>query len=92
MRASVSRAYAGKINNAGIPNMTGRFISSDDNNGAIVTGVFYVSGNAPATETGGEAYSKYISMDASKASNVYGNSTTVMPASINIPAIIYLGS
>lgn len=87
----MSGAYAGKINNAGIPNLTGRFISSDDNGPTTPIGVFYVSGNAPATETGGESFSKYISIDASRASNIYGGSTTVMPNSINLPIVIYLG-
>ena len=53
------------------------------------TGACYASGNAV---TQGHAYQvESTCIDASRCSSIFGASTTVMPESVNLLCIIYLG-
>lgn len=94
--ASVSgTSNPGGHNSAGLPNATGGInavatLATTTNK----TGVFS-SSDVPGTYgyTGGAVYRNYADVNFSLASanTIYGNSTTVMPESTNIPVIMYLG-
>lgn len=90
---------AGGTNKAGLPELSG-------DAGAIVlvgdshtaTGVFNSSILAPAPngtnatwQSMGTGYLSNLIFKASKNNTIYGNASTVMPPSINIPHVIYLG-
>lgn len=83
-------AGAGTHNAAGIPNATGAFPSGGYLDSGYITGVFFATSNNSRPD-GGNVRTQNIAIDLSRASNVYGGSDTVMPASINQPIIIYLG-
>lgn len=75
----------GNLTGAGLPNITGHFISVDDNrtNQEYVTGAFYVDNNRIGTDGGGTEDAG-ISFDASRSSSIYGNSSTVQPQSVKV--------
>lgn len=91
---------AGSTNEPGIPNAEGDasgYISVDTNYviSEQLSGPFFREGppgvyldRAPTTP----AANRYnIKFDLSQANSIFGNSKTVMPGSINQPAILYLG-
>ena len=80
-------------NNAGLPNITGELTQfvhgnlSTNTSGAFRT--TYTSTSAPNV---GEGHSyDATTFDASRCTEIYGNSNTVIPNSIDISIIIYLG-
>ena len=88
---------AGGYNAPGLPNITGDgawFLMGLTTNlqefsGALLgkkvkTVQTHVSGSAASNPSG-------IAIDASRSNAIYGSSATVMPPSINIPVILYLG-
>ena len=96
---------AGSHNKPGLPNIRGQatavgnedgFISPGGNvaaglvNGAIIKGSQCTHGSAMSSSNYGKGYA--LGIDASKSNDVYGAASTVMPPSINVPVIIYLGS
>ena len=101
MRASLGR-NAGTANTAGLPNITG-YAAASDEGGVISWPLFGTHSGALDTEMrplSAHLSSVYgalqttvggINIDASRSSKIYGNSVTVIPDSINIPIIIYLG-
>ena len=80
-------ATAGTEKQAGLPNITGRItVSNSDDQGA-----FRITSPGWATKistTNGNAAFQYANLDASRSSNVYGNSTTVQPPSVTMRYII----
>ena len=88
---------AGTHNSAGLPNLHGEFtlwktFLADSETHA--NGVFKKISGSQAYTTGQEGHTPYkgFDFDASRSNKIYGSSDTVMPASINQPTIIYLGS
>lgn len=95
---------AGGYNAPGLPNIQG--VSSGDNCltthvlsiGPVWTGPLRVGYNL---ESAGEVYERRanqyeglyggMQFDASRANAIYGASPTVMPPSVNVPCITYLG-
>lgn len=95
---------AGAWNAPGLPNIMGQatavgnedgFISPGGNvaaglvSGAIIKGLQCTHGSAMSSSNYGKGYA--LGIDASKSNDVYGASSTVMPPSIDIPVILYLG-
>lgn len=95
---------AGGYNAPGLPNITGQatavgnedgFISPGGNvaaglvNGAIIKGSQCTHGSAMSSSNYGKGYA--LGIDASKSNDIYGASSTVMPPSVDIPVILYLG-
>ena len=80
----------GTTNSAGVPEISGSM-----NFGVIYgygTGAFsfiHVSSYGQMVAQHNDNYN--FDFNASRCSDIYGNSETVMPKSINMPAIIYLG-
>jgi hypothetical protein len=100
--ASISGTVAaGSHNNAGLPNATGNLPwwgggTSTADNTVNVTGIAKQStlgtGIPNLYDMNGNAITaRRVDLDLSRASSIYGNSTTVMPESINQPVIVYLG-
>ena len=83
---------AGAYNKPGAPNISGYSswvrILGGSPSGAIVE----KTGKTNADN--GDNTRTYVSIgiDASKSSSIYGASTTIMPSSVNVPVIIYLGN
>ena len=87
---------AGGYNAPGLPNITGRASNQSDMGYGLyglkyADGAFFCIKSKAHTPTGGNAASMSLGLDASLASPVYGNSTTVMPPSVNMPVVFYLG-
>ena len=103
-RAWTGGGNAGGYNAPGLPNIQG--VSSGDNCltthvlsiGSVWTGPLRVGYNL---ESAGEVYERRanpyeglyggMQFDASRANAIYGASQTVMPASVDLPVITYLG-
>lgn len=76
----------------GLPNITGNIGRPSDWNGAAATGAFYSLGKARAIDSGGgETYWDYVAMDASRSSDIYGNSDTVQPPATQMYLYFYVG-
>lgn len=88
---------AGAHHDAGLPNITGWFgnVSGQDRNaGANCAGVFRASLKDLAGGYGTfyeNAEFDGYELDASRSNAIYGASSTVMPASVNLPTMLYLG-
>ncbi len=88
LQPNVNISELGRYNEAGLPNITGRFLAaiSSGNSSYAPTGAFYVQD--PNGKEDGYGSSKYlqpfIGIDASRSSSIYGNSTTVQPQSTNV--------
>lgn len=83
---------AGGYNAPGLPEIAGAFRQLSYS-GFTASGSFYDAGNGTTTNIGGAG--GYIlttfGFKASRSNATYGTSATVMPSSINIPVILYLG-
>ena len=86
LRAWCQGNSTGQSNKAGLPEITGRIIAIGNPSGA-----FSKISNTNGF-TGGTS-SKFTEMhfNASLANNIYGSSSTVMPDSVNMSCVIYLG-
>ena len=83
---------AGATNQPGLPNAKGQW------GGGLITagtesGIVFASSLGQANIQGNPSSFLHatIGIDLSRGSDIYGNADTVMPASINQPAILYLG-
>ena len=79
---------------AGLPELEGNaggYVTSAADKYA--TGVFSSSGNpfGNGSPVAGD-HSRTLIFKASNGNNIFGKSNTVMPSSINIPIVLYLGS
>lgn len=83
---------AGTYNAPGLPEIEGAFRQLSYN-GFTASGSFYNAGNGTTTNIGGAgSYSlTTFGFKASRSNGTYGASATVMPPSINMPVILYLG-
>lgn len=86
---------AGAWNAPGLPNITGKI--GTRSSGMTHTGAFFLSLNTEGMKCGtfvNGVTDKNIyipTLDASRSNSTYGASSTVMPPSVNVPMIIYLG-
>ena len=86
---------AGGYNAPGLPNITGKI--STRSSDMPQAGAFFLSTNSEGMRCGTFVSSDYNTaisvpmLDASRSSTIYGASATVMPPSINVPMILYLG-
>ena len=83
---------AGDYNAPGLPEIEGAFRQLSYS-GFTASGSFYNAGNGTTTNIGGGG--SYIlttfGFKASRSNGTYGASATVMPSSVDIPIILYLG-
>ncbi len=83
---------AGGYNAPGLPEIEGAFRQLSYS-GFTASGSFYDAGNGTTTNIGGAG--SYIlttfGFKASRSNGTYGASATVMPSSVDIPIILYLG-
>ena len=80
---------AGAYNAPGLPDITGWLTYTAYGGG---TGAFSSSAVAPGgLQSGGTGYIHNTTFQASRSSTTYGASPTVMPPSVDIPVILYLG-
>ena len=90
LRASCQETGNGTANRAGVPEIQGYMnfgVTSGNGYGAFY---FQSAGNyGQMSPVHNDHYC--FSFEASRCSSIYGSSETVMPASINIPIILYLG-
>ena len=83
-----SASAAKQAKAAGLPNITGTFISVDDNGPVTPSGAFYIYNNLGYYTGGGGGNSEpKIGFDASRCSSIYGKSTTVQP---NAYTVMYI--
>ena len=104
-RAWTGGAGAGAYNTPGVPEIHGQLGNGSlDQNGELgiyydgsLTGAFAKAGSVratyPAAEKNNKPGDRYYLADllGSRCNSVFGSSATVMPASVNLPACIYLG-
>ena len=76
----------GQYIEAGLPNITGHFVSSDDSRGNY-GGAFYLGGHG-GTAAGGSSSEPVTFFDASRSNNIYGKSGTVQPRSVRLLPLI----
>ena len=78
---------------AGLPNITGAYINRGFDAGSPSKGALYTDGSLSYTiagHGGGWNGSGGVGLDASRSTNIYGNSTTVQPSAIQlIPQLRY---
>ena len=95
MRACCDRNISGIINEAGIPGYNGVIVPDTGYQVEALSGgpFAYTTGTAQSTQRTSYSSSapNSISFDMTKISEVYGRSNSVMPESINVPTLIYLG-
>ena len=84
---------AGTYNAPGLPNVAGRILafltSTPDYSGVIYADI--TPNNKTLTGNPGGWGWANLRIDASRGSAIYGGSATVMPPSIDMPVILYLG-
>ena len=93
LRASCEAALQGTVNIAGLPEIVAKYDASGAPNWINPTGAVWFSGNTarhPQEEATGTCPVTW-NFNASRCSEVYGSSDTVMPVSVNISIAIYLG-
>ena len=81
-------SVCGQFNKPGLPNIVGNLQATTS---SPVDGAFRMESLILAGAWGGKGDPWRASFDASRCSSIYGTSDTVMPPSINQPAILYLG-
>ena len=89
-----SEDSAGENNAPGLPGIIGDYGNFVNNRESVGNGALYqVSGYTDNMGAGvpGQATASRFGFDASRSNSIYGKSETVMPPSINQPAILYLG-
>ena len=94
-RAWTGASEAGKHNAPGLPDITGHFLGADYNADSweSFTGAFRDAGwtDTGVVASGTQKIERAIDFRASFSNPIYGTSATVMPLSVNVPCIIYLG-
>ena len=80
----------------GLPNILGTFGGSDDDiigGTKVLSGAMYNTGKIYGSDGGGSNQNKapINGFSASRSSEIYGSSNTVIPGSIDLACIIYLG-
>ena len=92
LRACCDSNEIGTTREAGLPNITGSVKGEKEFRLISATGCFEVS-NFAQSGLGDTSKTNYheLNIDASSSSPIYGHSNTVIPASVNVASIIYLG-
>ena len=76
---------AGSVKSAGLPNITGSYVSISDSRKYTVSGALYKGDSGAYRYNTAGAYDGYgIGFDASKSNSIYGNSTTVQPPALTM--------
>lgn len=83
---------AGAYNKPGAPNISGYSSRVRKLGGSPSGAIVERTGTMNADNGDNSRAYVCIGIDASKSSSVYGASTTIMPSSVNVPVIIYLGN
>lgn len=88
-----SERAAGGYNAPGLPGILGKFHCWQSNQeGSAPTGAFYSKETTYAGQINANVFVPSVNgFDASRSNSIYGASTTVMPPSVNITVIFYLG-
>ena len=95
MRACGEANKTGTTLTAGLPNIVGqarRFIAIHEGGNS---GALFIDNHATealAGQAGANGASYFINIDASRSNDIYGKSASVIPNSVNIQIIIYLGT
>ncbi len=86
---------AGTYNHAGVPEISGQMDGGGYYQNAEGIGALYPSNAQPeyimSAASGFSMFNAKINILASRSSSVYGASQTVMPSSINLPIVLYMG-
>jgi len=82
---------AGAHNEAGLPEISGKVSRAFLTLNAKTEGAFNLNDKNVGSQSGGESAISELIFSASKSNTIYGNSATVMPASVNHPVCLYLG-
>ena len=82
---------AGAHNEAGLPDISGKVSRAFLTLNAKTEGAFNLNDKNVGSQSGGESAISELIFSASKSNTIYGNSATVMPASVNHPVCLYLG-
>ncbi len=97
LRASCLEGTAGRHNAAGAPNISGTVTGLLGGGHASGNGAFgdtsrgIVHDLQASPGSGDQDRQYYVTINASLSNSIYGKSNTIMPSSINILSIIYLG-
>jgi len=103
-RAWTGDAGAGAYTPAGLPNITGQLGNGEQDEGGVL-GIFYENSQKGAFANAGPVRARYpevypivendrrylADFDASRCSPIYGRSSTVLPDSVQLPVLVYLG-
>ena len=92
-RAWTGAGEAGKYNAPGLPELTGGFSAYCFNDGDPWHAMTSASSGQNALTVGSSNGTRYtaFTFKASLSNMIYGASSTVMPPSVNLPVILYLG-
>ena len=92
-RAWTGAGEAGKYNAPGLPELTGGFSAYCFNDGDPWHAMTSASSGQNALTVGSSNGTRYTAFTfrASLSNTIYGASSTVMPPSVNLPVILYLG-
>lgn len=82
---------AGAHNSAGAPEISGSIQRVFTTSQAEATGAFSFSDAWTGAQSGGGSAINALNFSASDSNDIYSNSTTIMPDSVNQPIMIYLG-
>ena len=80
IEGTINVSTLGDLIAAGLPNITGSFVSGEWTSQSYTDGAFYQSDSVGAAN--GSDARKILTLDASRSSSVYGNSDTVQPQTI----------
>ena len=83
-------ANLAEIVEAGLPNITGKFVGGNQN--GTVSGAFEFDNNSNSAQGGSNYREAQMSFDASNSSSIYGNSTTVQQEQIQYPYFIQVAT
>ena len=92
-RAWTGAGEAGKYNASGLPELTGGFSAYCFNDGDPWHAMTSSNSGQNALTVGSSNGTRYTAFTfrASLSNTIYGASSTVMPPSVNLPVILYLG-
>ena len=92
-RAWTGAGEAGKYNASGLPELTGGFSAYCFNDGDPWHAMTSTNSGQNALTVGSSNGTRYTAFTfrASLSNTIYGASSTVMPPSVNLPVILYLG-
>ena len=90
LEPTVLSSAIGQIVEAGLPNITGKFIGGNSN--GTISGAFKQDSNSVSSQEGSRYHESQMSFDASRSSPIYGKSTTVQPQTIKVRPMVQLAT